>query len=347
MQAFGSDRVRRGQGEQMILLSRRDKGWTARVPKTLTTAEHPGIAILWEDRYFEVVSAGSAGESVRYVLEPWLDNHAIRLTDVYDAASEVMREENYQARLRRSRGRTAANLLGVLTGHLPAAVQEGMGSELGILPARLTALSLILPMTVIGFVVYENVDRLIRQQPGLPMWLLMLCGYLLFESMIRFVLVWSQNRPTGSLAGWLAYSAFYLLTPHRKGIPPPIIVRTAAPLLEREEPAADVLLQDAISMREPLLTLLSPAEQVSLARRYGYDYRRMSWKVSAVVLVFSSAGIVTSWIKFRNGDGLPLLSFLVAALLAGEQVIRLRSFSRGPSGSILGFIARPFARKLL
>ena len=75
----------------------------------------------------------------------------------------MSREAEYQARLRRTRGRTAANLLGILTGHLPAPVQERMGSELGILPTRLTALSLLLPMTLIGFMVYENVDRIIKQ----------------------------------------------------------------------------------------------------------------------------------------------------------------------------------------
>ena len=347
MRAFGSDRVRRGEGEQMILLSSRDKGWTARVPKTLTTAEHPGIAVLWEDRYFEVVSATPAGQSIRYVLEPWRENHAIRLTDLYDAPSEVSREAEYQAGLRRTRGRTAANLLGILTGHLPAPVQERMGSELGILPARLTAISLILPMTVIGFVVYENVDRLIKQQAGLPVWLLAICGYLLAESMSRLVLVWSQNRPVGSLAGRLAYSLFYLLTPSRKGMPAPMIVRRPTPALQREAPPVDVLLQDALSVREPLLTLLTPQEQLTLARRYGYDYRRLSWKVSAVIFLLATAGVVTSWIKFRDGAGLSLISMLVAALVAGEQVIRLRSFSRGPSGSVLGFIARPFARRLL
>lgn len=347
MLAFGSDRVRRGDGEQMILLSTRDKGWTARVPKTLTTAEHPGIAVLWEERYFEVVSATSAGQSVRYVLEPWRDNHAIRLTDAYDEASEAAREAEHLAGVRRTRNRTAANLLGIFTGHLPAAVQETMGSELGILPTRLTALSLLVPMTFIGFVVYENVERLVAQQPGVPMWLLLLCGYLGAESAGRFSLVWSQNRPVGSLAGWLLYSFFYLLSPNRKGMPAPLIVNAPPPALQREAPAADILLQDSISMREPLLTLLTPQEQQNLARRYGYDYRRLSWKVAAVLLVFASAGVVSSWVRFRNGADLSLISMLVAAVVALEQVVRLRSFSRGPAGSVLGFLARPFVRKLL
>ncbi len=38
MQAYGSDRVRPGDGEQRILLSRIPKRWTPRAVKTLTSA---------------------------------------------------------------------------------------------------------------------------------------------------------------------------------------------------------------------------------------------------------------------------------------------------------------------
>jgi len=37
MQAYGSDRVR-VDGERIVLSSRLPKGWTARAPKTLTSA---------------------------------------------------------------------------------------------------------------------------------------------------------------------------------------------------------------------------------------------------------------------------------------------------------------------
>ncbi|MEO8036046.1 MAG: hypothetical protein ABI837_16545, partial [Acidobacteriota bacterium] len=92
MQAFGADRVRAGNGEQRILFARRSKGWLPRVPKTLTTAEYPGSAILWDERFFEVVTADPApAGGVRYVLEPWPENHIIRVSEPYDAASEERR----------------------------------------------------------------------------------------------------------------------------------------------------------------------------------------------------------------------------------------------------------------
>src|SRR5437868_14882535 len=102
MQAFGSDRVRSGDGEQIVLSSRLSKGWTPRVEKTLTSAEFPGTAILWEEAYYEVVLAeGLPQGGVRYVLEPWREHHAMRVTERYDAESEAQRiEENRKALVR-------------------------------------------------------------------------------------------------------------------------------------------------------------------------------------------------------------------------------------------------------
>src|SRR5512141_8639 len=117
MTPYGTDRVRPGQAGEWIVSCRHSKGWTPRVAKTLTSAGHPGAAVLWDDHYFEVVSAqpGAAG-TVRYVLAPWRDNHAIRLTDSYDAASEARREEEWCKAIAREKGRVAANTLGVFTG---------------------------------------------------------------------------------------------------------------------------------------------------------------------------------------------------------------------------------------
>src|SRR5213075_2326954 len=101
MQAFGSDRVRQGDGEQIVLSSRLSKGWTPRVEKTLTSAEFPGTAILWEECYFEVVSVEDLQHGgVRYVLEPWRDHDAMRVTDRYDAESEAGRVEEHRRSLK-------------------------------------------------------------------------------------------------------------------------------------------------------------------------------------------------------------------------------------------------------
>src|SRR5687767_9634409 len=130
MQPIGADKVRRGRGEQWILLSPRSKGWVARTPATMMTRNRPGTAVLCDDRYYEVVSASVADGGIRYVLEPWREEDVMRVVDGYDAATEAAREADHEVLTSRERGRLTANLLGVLTGHLPGPVQERMGNEL-------------------------------------------------------------------------------------------------------------------------------------------------------------------------------------------------------------------------
>src|SRR5438132_9131623 len=104
MQTYGSDRVRL-DGDRLILSSKINKGWTPRADKTLTSAEFPGTAVLWNEQYYEVISAESIPQGVRYVLEPWREHHAIRTTDRYDEESEAQRVEEHRRSLVREKQR--------------------------------------------------------------------------------------------------------------------------------------------------------------------------------------------------------------------------------------------------
>src|SRR5579872_4419458 len=104
MQAFGSDRVRPGDGQQIILSSRLSKGWTTGNERI------PGTAVLWDERYFEVVGIEQVPQGFRYVLEPWRDHHTMRLTDRYDAESEAQRVDEHRNTLKRETSRKSANL---------------------------------------------------------------------------------------------------------------------------------------------------------------------------------------------------------------------------------------------
>ncbi|MDP9362489.1 MAG: hypothetical protein M3P29_13690 [Acidobacteriota bacterium] len=340
MQAYGSDRVRPGDGEQLVLLSRFPKQWTPRAVKTLTTAEFPGTAVLWEESYFEVVDAEALPQGgVRYVLEPWRDMHIMRTTDRYDADREVERLAEWRAQHARETKRKTANALALLTGHLPSAVQEELGRELGILATRLTLASVLGMYVVVIALVLWIVSGILEQTPR-PFPIFILTGYLLAETSLRFVVGWLGGRSMGSSVGILSYIVYYYTVADRsravspfaseKGMRVPI---SATP----EERAAS----DALLLREPLVTLLSPADQARVAERFGYDYRRQSRFIAAVLLVFASLGIATS---IHSGAR---ISFLIAAGLAGEQLYRLAVLRRRPAGSVLGILARPFVRKLL
>lgn len=338
MRAYGSDRLRRGAGIQWILFCPRPKSWVPRTAaRTLVASEAPGTAVQWGDEYFEVVSATASGSGVRYVLEPWREENVMRSVDVYDDASEALREEEHHAALRREKHRRTANLLGVLTGNLPGPVQERMGSELGVVPTRLTLASLILPMTFVGFFAFERVDRYMEREPPLPGWLNALAVYLLAESIIRLYVSVSQNRPLGSAIGYVVYSLS----------PKPPVTQPSRDRLKLEVPP-DVRQKDLLMTTEPLLTLLSAGEQRVLADRFSFDYRRTAFKVALVLLAFALLGTATSLASLSKGGGLsPLLSLLGAIAVAVEQIVRLRALRSGPAGSVLAPLVRPLFRRLV
>jgi hypothetical protein len=337
MQAFGSDRVRPGDGEQMVVLSRLSKGWTARVPKTLTSAEFPGTAVLWEERYFEVVIADDLPQGgVRYILEPWLDHIAMRVTDRYDAESEAQRVEEYRKHLQREQGRKSANALGFLTGNLPAVVQYELARELGILPARLTFISLLGMYLILAGIVLLSVHYVMTERP-IPVPLLILSTYLGIENTIRILINWTQSRPIGSTLGWIVYIPYHFISGQG---PSPFATEKGWSVKITDAPE-DVARRDAVSVREPFVTLLTAAEQTRVAQRYGYDYRRESAAVAIMILVVASIGVVSSYMSGA------LIALIVAVALAAEQIVRLMAFRRGPAGSVLRFVVRPFVRKLL
>jgi hypothetical protein len=98
---------------------------------------------------------------------------------------------------------------------------------------------------------------------------------------------------------------------------------------------------DTLMMREALVTLLNPADQARVAARFGYDYRHQSSFIAGMILFFAVIGIASS--VYRGA----VLSFILATVIAAEQIYRLVILRRRPAGSILGIAARPFVRKLL
>ena len=337
MQAFGSDRVRRGDGEQVILLSRLPKGWTPRVQKTLISAEFPGTAILWEETYYEVVIAeGLPQGGVRYVLEPWREHHAMRVTERYDAESEAQRIEENRKAVVREKARVSANLLALLTGHLPAVVQEHLGREIGVLPPRLTLISILGMYTVIGALVLVAVSFTLGREP-IPLWIALPAFYLGIENTIRFFIYWTQSRPIGSTIGFIVYSLFHFIT--GRGVSPFAVEKGWAVKIQESPP--DVAAQDAFILREGFVTLLTPEDQERVAERFGYNYKRESRTVAILILIIALVGIVSSYYAHS------LISMLVAMALGSEQIIRLAAFRRGPAASVLRFVVRPLVRKLL
>ena len=191
----------------MTLRCATGKGWKARGPASSRRAIHPGTAISWDGRVFEVVSARPLSHGgVEYSLAPWRDDLAIRSLERYDAASEADRAAEQQWRAEAPRKRRLAILLSPLLGHLPGPVQEAMEHEVGVRANAMTAIS-ALPLFAVGLVgLLANVARVAGvslaplPEPSFP-----LSIYLFGESAIRRVIVATQSRPAGSIPGTLLY----------------------------------------------------------------------------------------------------------------------------------------------
>ena len=345
MRPYGSDRVRESGGK-VILHSRLSKGWTPRTPKSATHSEFPGTAILWDDQYYEVIAAEPlpAG-GVRYVLGPWKDENAMRVFEGYDDASEARLLEDCQKAMRQQKHSLAARWSGILLGHLPAPVQNHLGNELGVSPARMTLLSIVPSIALLGTCVWLTVGAKMKSVPSpVPIALWVFALFMLFDSGVRFLVAMTQNRGMGSLPGLLVYGAIWLLTPKGKKLVKPFEESRGEKLFTLPPPD-DVAARDSVEWRSWMLTLLSPAEQHALAERYGYDYRKHAYELAWALLAAGVLGVFSSIPKVGTFSG--TVSLIAAALIVLEQSLRLRAFRERPAGSVFGVLARPFVRDLL
>lgn len=100
----------------------------------------------------------------------------------------------------------------------------------------------------------------------------------------------------------------------------------------------------------PLWGLLDAETQRQLAELYGFDApRQTAWSALGVALLAAYDG-VAAWhfLAIRRGGPGDLLMFLAALYLGAESFVRFRRSREGePAGSLLGWLLRPFARRLL
>lgn len=347
MRPFGNDRVRVADDGRVFLSSRIAKGWQPRVPKTLTRSEHPGTAVLWEEEYYEVVDVGMLPQGgYRYVLTRWRDEHAMRLVDRYDEESEALRLEEHRASLARETKRKTANALGMLTGHLPARVQEHLGHELGVLPHRLTLLSLLPTMALMILILGYHIHRYMYDPPT-PFWTVPLVMFLGFEVTFRGFIAFQLKRPIGSVIGLFAYLIYYAFAPKSLAPVDPLQYPKGEAVVITETPEK-LKLRDELTMRGALITLLPAAEQQRVAERFEYDYREHAPGLAWLILVGAILGVVTSGITLRKQITVSALtSLLLAATLMVEQVWRIYMLQSRPIGSILAPLARPFVKRFL
>lgn len=339
MRAYGSDRIRIADDGTIELSCRVAKdGWQPRTPRTLTRRERPGTAVLWEEECWEVVDIVALPQGVRYTMAQWREDETMRFTARYDEEAESVRAAERRDAIRREKHRRTANLLGIFTGHLPGPVQQRLAHEWNINAPGLTMVSTVPEWLVAAAVAWTWADRALKQLGPPAMGWILLGGYLMLDATIRFKLAFIDGRACGSLFGSAGYAIWWVFTPKEKTALKPTESRRGEAIPIREF-SPEEQLQHSLHVREPLLTLLSPAEQARIAARFDYDYRRTARNVAAGILVVAIVGIISS---LRTNAW---LSLAVALLIAIEQMVRITRLGAGPVGSFLGVLVRPFAKK--
>ena len=212
--ACGRDRVSAGDApDEYFIDAPHSKGWTPRKLSSRTARPHPGTAIEWEGELWEVIDArGRDTGGIRYRLRRWADDQVVRTRDSYDEPAEQRRALDRIARIRSASVRRTWNATAVLSGHLPAHVQDRMSSEHGTSPAGATLISLI-PTWVCGSVALVLfIPAMLGADVGVPIPWLLVGLYLFLESAVRLAWSWNTGRPIGSVAGWVVWGCWQLTT---------------------------------------------------------------------------------------------------------------------------------------
>ena len=355
MTPFGSDRLEAAPDGAFWIICSAPKGWTPRRGRAHTPGEYPGTAVRWEADLFEVVEAISYLDgTTRYRLEPWPDRHAVRSIQTYDEGSEAHRPRERARQKRRITKRRLTIILAPLLGHLPGPVQARMESEFGA-PAVGMTIASALPLFALGLVsvvfnlaaafgagLFRAGGSLEGRGSAIPDLLpVALAVYLVVESGIRMGTAFLLGCPVGSVPGALFYEIGRIVG----GWP-----AVTAPAFRGLPASPGKALQNRFRMLEPLLALLTPAEQNDLELRFGMETLRWG-KISAILLlVVGGANLAASLALFAAGaGGLGDFVWLVAGTgLSVEQIARLREIARRrPAGSVLGVLVRPLAGSLL
>jgi hypothetical protein len=348
VQAYGSDRVRIASDGRIFLSSRAPKQWQPRSVRAASSIPHPGTAVLWDDAFYEVLEVTALPNgAVRYELAPFPDDLLMRGSVAYDEASELAQLADSRHVRHRERTRKIVTILAPVTGHAPAAVQDWLHQEIGTPPVALTAISAIPPI-VFGAVCLRWLLNLRMEGAALPVPVPVVDIALLLgiESAFRLYNSAVTGRPIGSVAGLVLYAIAHPLFLRSSAVPGAF--KPHGPARPGATPPDDVALRDALSLREPFLTLLALRDQEILRSRYGFDPARYGRKTALVILIPSALGTLTSLAGLLQGRGVSaLISLLVAAVLVVEQFVRWPALASTGAPSILRFVVRPLAGRLL
>ena len=302
----------------------------------------------WGDRIWEVVSVDALeGAAVRYVLAPWPDHSAIRVIATYDAAAEDRRISERRSDTTGVFLRPGVALLSPLLGHLPAPAQKRIEARYAVSGVAMTVVSAA-PLLLAGLAGGLSAIAGAFGAPPLFSWTPgpLLSAYLVVESSVRVFQAWIQGEPMGSLPGFLLWRLAHVRAPAAAA---PEAGRAGEIGRAAHDPVGDPE-RDRFSILEPLWSLLRPEEQDRLRDRFGFEALRWGRVTAATLFAVGAANVLASAAALAGGlaGALDVIWLAAGLALCAEQVVRWRENRNGrPRGSVLGWIVRPLARRLL
>ncbi len=340
--ALGADRVEEIDGEEILLRCPVSKGWSGRTGRTTVRASHPGTAVGWEDRIYEVrLAEPQADGGVLYRLAPWEEAQAIRVFERYDAETEGRRDAARRDDAAAIRNRRLSILLAPLAGLLPGSVQKRMETEFGAPAVAMTCVSAF-PLLVVGFLgLFGHLLSVAGGGLHWPAWLappLPIALYLFAESALRLASAIAAGEPMGSLLVVVGYAAWK----ESRSEPAPAVVPATPGEIDQRR-------RDRYAILEPVLALLPARSQRALEARYGFDPRRWGRITAIVILAVNTPNALAALTLLAAGraGAFDLFGLFVSGVLVIEQISRLVKISRRePAGSVLGALVQPMARPL-
>ncbi len=179
--------------------------WRARLKGTLTRADHPGSAIQYNGKIYELVSAEETvqwGYNHRYGLRAWDSAFAIRTLAAYTPEAEAAVEARQREEARKAGFRIRVLWLFPFAGLAPASIQDRWELETGLSMAWVSAGSAFF------FLLAALALRELTEETKYYPWVL----YLAAESFFRLLAAATFRRPCGALWVVLPYRLWHALT---------------------------------------------------------------------------------------------------------------------------------------
>jgi hypothetical protein len=181
-----------------------ERNWRPRIEGDQIRSAHPGTALLFQDRYYEVMLCEPGEDGlIHYHLSPWRDDSLIRQAAELSAATSEQAAIDHREERQRHKRSTLLLVATPLLGLLPSRDQIRLEKEYGADPIFNTTISAILiglPASVITWLgiaasigsSFGSPAAGARQYTGLAL-------YFLAESLIRGSSALTAGQPVGSV----------------------------------------------------------------------------------------------------------------------------------------------------